>query len=162
MRASYWNRSGVSLLLCNVKISPDHLMISSPDHLITFSPNYLVQQCSESRVKLSLPTKNLVSSLFCSDLQMQGPSPPKRICPSDLTFSAQMSLPFFLPKQHHLRYYTITYLSNSSVLSNFFFLNKDCKAFLKICLGEKKVQWSRQMYSVFFFFYLVPLKFDCD
>ena len=108
-------------MLCNVKISPDHLMISSPDHLITFSPNYLVQQCSESRVKLSLPTKNLVSSLFCSDLQMQGPSPPKRICPSDLTFSAQMSLPFFLPKQHHLRYYTITYLSNSSVLSNFFF-----------------------------------------
>ena len=71
-------------------------MISSPDHLITFSPNYLVQQCSESRVKLSLPTKNLVSSLFCSDLEMQGPSPPKRICPSDLTFSAQMSLPYFL------------------------------------------------------------------
>lgn len=84
MRAAHWNRSGVSLLLCNVKISamfPDHPTISSPDHLITFSPNYLVQQCSESRVKLSLPTKNLVSSLFCSDLEMQGPSPPKRICP---------------------------------------------------------------------------------
>ena len=64
MRASYWNRSGVSLLLCNVKISPDHLMISSPDHLITFSPDYLVQQCSESRVKFSLATKNFVSSLF--------------------------------------------------------------------------------------------------
>ena len=67
MRAAHWNRSGVSLLLCNVKISamfPDHPTISSPDHLITFSPDYLVQQCSESRVKFSLATKNFVSSLF--------------------------------------------------------------------------------------------------
>ena len=60
-----------------------------------------------------------------------GPGPKKRICPSHLTFSAQMCLPFFSPKQPHLRYYTILYLSNSSVLSNNFFKINNFKDFLK-------------------------------
>ena len=162
MRASYWNRSGVSLLLCNVKISPDHLMISSPDHLITFSPNYLVQQCSESRVKLSLPTKNLVSSLFLFRSSDAGPQSSKADLSLRPHFFGSNVPPIFFAKTtpFEVLYYNIFIKLLS--FKQLFFLNKDCKAFLKICLGEKKVQWSRQMYSVFFFFYLVPLKFDCD
>ena len=52
------------------------------------------------------------SSKFITAQRVEGggwvdPGPIKRLCPSHLTFSAQMCLPFFLPKQPHLRYYTI-------------------------------------------------------
>ena len=75
--------------------------------------------------------KFISGTLFQVSCRHYRSSPIKRICPSHLTFSAQMCLPFFLPKQPHLRYYTILYLSNSSVLSNNFFKINYFKDFLK-------------------------------